>query len=315
MLQYRHRCTPDLDKLWVITVVSNPQRYKSRYELYHRFKVGVERVGANLITVELALGDRCFELTDRDNPRHVQLRTMDELWHKENMQNLGAERVPPDCKYLMFCDADIEFVRHDWPEEVVQQLQHYKVVQPFQSVIDLGPNGEALKIMDGFVYSWVNNAPAPFSYGGSGPFWHPGFSTAYRIDSFSDLGGLVDWAILGSADFHMWWALIGKTREKLASKVSSAYRKHLLIWEDRALSAIRKNIGYMPGTIYHHWHGKKVNRRYEDRYQILYRHNYDPELDIQDDWQGLKRFSNRGDRMRNDIRAYFAQRNEDDITL
>ena len=30
-------------------------------------------------------------------------------------------------------------------------------------------------------------------------------------------------------------------------------------WQDRALK-LRRNLGFVPGTVLHHWHGKKVNR-------------------------------------------------------
>jgi hypothetical protein len=44
--------------------------------------------------VELAFGNRPFEVTDPDNPRHVQVRSGHELWHKENLVNLGVARLP-----------------------------------------------------------------------------------------------------------------------------------------------------------------------------------------------------------------------------
>jgi hypothetical protein len=89
----------------------------------------------------------------------------------------------------------------------------------------------------------------------------------------------------------------------------------LLTWQDRANTHIRQNIGYMPGTIYHHWHGRKKDRRYVERWQILLKHGYDPDQDLQRDWQGLYRLSDKGLRMRADLREYFHIRNEDSTEL
>jgi len=90
---------PDLDKLWIITPISNPVRFESRYKTFEKFKTGIERVGANLLVVELALGDRDFVIAD--TVKHsLKLRAWDELWHKEAMINLALQRLPSDCKYV-----------------------------------------------------------------------------------------------------------------------------------------------------------------------------------------------------------------------
>jgi hypothetical protein len=315
MNKFKHSTTPGVDKLWVIAVVSNPERYKSRYELFHRFKKSVEVAGANLLIVELAFGDRPYELTEPNNPHHVQLRTNSQIWHKENMINIGISRLPADWEYVAWIDADIEFVRHDWPDEIVHQLQHFDVIQCFQNAVDLGPEGETIKTVDGFMFSWLTGKPAPYSKGKYGPIWHPGYAWAATRKAIDDLGGLIDWAILGAADHHMAWAFLGESVAHAPKDVSPEYKKHLQIWEDRATKHIRKNVGYMPGTIFHHWHGSKVNRFYTSRWKILTSHQYNPETDLKKDWQGLYTLSDQGIRMRNDIRAYFRSRNEDSIDV
>lgn len=322
-LPYQHARTPDHDELWVITVISNPQRFKSRYELYGRFARAVEKAGGRLVTVEAAFGTRPHEVTQAGNPRHVQLRVHDEIWHKENLINIGVSHLPPSWRYVAWIDADVEFVREDWVAETVQQLQHYKMIQMFQHALDMGPQGDLMTTFDGFAWAFATgkepphrrapNAPNPYYGRGLRPNWHPGFAWAARREAFEGVGGLIDFAILGAADHHMAWALLGDVKVRTPKDISPAYLKHLLTWEARAQVAVRQNLGYMPGTIYHHWHGPKANRRYGERWEILLRHGYDPDLDLQRDWQGLHRLSDRGERMRNDLRGYFAQRNEDSI--
>lgn len=309
---YRHKYAPDLDKLWIVTAVSNPARFRSRYDLYHRFERTCKSAGANLMTVELALGDRPFEVTEPNKFNNLQLRSWDEFWHKESMLNAGITRLPRDWKYVAWIDADIDFVRPDWPEEIVHTLQHYEVIQCFQSAVDLGPDGEVIKAFESFMYSYVQGRPWP-----QGQYyrqWHPGYAWAARREAIDALGGLIDYAILGSADHHMAWALLGAVHHN-APNISKPYSKYLNVWQDRALRHIRKNVGYMKGTINHHWHGRKKDRRYADRWKILQKYNYNPEWDIQRDWQGIYQFSDQGKRMRNEIRAYVHSRNEDSIEL
>lgn len=148
--------------------------------------------------------------------------------------------------------------------------------------------------------------------------WHPGYAWAARRDAIDSVGGLIDWAILGSADHHMAIGLIGGLDDDYVtptSRLSRSYYTQLKTWQDRAVSSLGRDIGYVPGTILHYWHGKKKDRRYGDRWQILERHAYCPLTDIKRDWQGLYKLSGNKNKMRDDIRDYFRSRNEDSIDL
>jgi hypothetical protein len=88
------------------------------------------------------------------------------------------------------------------------------------------------------------------------------------------------------------------------------YKKLLLDYPARAQEYIDMNLGYIAGGISHLWHGKKANRKYQDRWQILVKNSYDPLVDIKRDSQGLVKLDC-GWELRNDIQAYFRVRNED----
>ena len=74
------------DQLHVVTCISNPVRYQSRWRLYERFAERMARTGVRLLTVELAYGERPFVVTRAGCRDHVQLRSRSELWSKENLQ-------------------------------------------------------------------------------------------------------------------------------------------------------------------------------------------------------------------------------------
>ena len=318
-----------LQSLVVVTIISNPVRYRSRYELYWKFEEAMRQAGATLITVEQAFGERPFVVTERDNPLHVQVRSIDELWHKENMVNIGisyASQVFPDWKYLAWVDADVMPMRpvREWLEETVQQLQHYQVVQMFKTAFDLDPNHNLIgQAQQSFISRYMDSG---YQLPVKGGFWsdryymehgHPGYAWAATREALDYLGGLIDFAILGAGDRHMALGLVG-CMEQSFEHLNQAYRDHLMEWQKRSERWIKRDIGIVPGSIFHFWHGKKKDRRYTDRWKILRDNNFNPATDIKKDAQGLyvlETWTSRQIMMRDQLRSYFRSRSEDSIDL
>lgn len=317
---------PADDRLHVIVPVSNPVRYVRRYELFREFERHILAFNVQLHVVEAAFADRRFEVTECGRSDHIQVRHYDELWIKENLINLGIESLPRDWRYVAWIDGDIEFANNHWVEDTIAALQHYKVVQLFESAVDLGPNGEALTLTKGFVASYLQGIPRarrgdPGSYGSGGYYyggagaWHSGYAWAARRSAIDALGRLIDWAILGAADHHMALALIGRATDSLPSGLHENYVQHLLAWQERAERFIERDVGYVPGTIAHHWHGKKRDRRYGSRWRILVENQFDPTRDVKHDWRGVLQLGRLKWKLRDDVRAYFRARHEDSIDL
>ena len=319
----------DISKFYVIAVCSNPIRYNSRWRLFKQFEKHITDLGAKLLIVEQAFGRREFQLTSRENKMHLQVRTDQELWHKENMVNLGINylcQIDPDWQYVAWIDGDIQFQRQDIILETAQQLQHFHWVQMFSHAIDLGPNGEFLKSYNGFMWSYFNNrssAPHGAGYGGyymddKQGFWHPGFAWAARRSAV-DRVMLLDKAILGAGDHHMALCLIGEGHRSVPGGVTAGYRDMVMNWQEMVTVNFKRNVGFVPGVITHNWHGKKANRKYIERWDILVKNKYNPTTDITRDSQGLYRLTihdtERFIRLRDDIRRYFRERNEDSIDL
>lgn len=309
-----------------MAVVSNPIRYESRFKLFRKFKKEMEHAGAQMIIVELAYGRRPFEITEPCNPHHLQLRSRSEIWHKENMINLGVRRlteVAPDWKYMAWIDGDISFVpshyydhRQNWMTETVHKLQHHSVVQLFQTAIDLGPNGEAFAKHEGFAWAYVNGRFNENAY--KYTTFHPGFAWAIRREAFIHVGGLIETSILGASDRHMAYGILGIMKKSVEKGLDPSYSIPLLQWQDRAERYIQRDLGYLDGTILHHWHGKKKDRRYHDRWKILVRNQFNPFTDLRRNVQGLLELvvmEPRQIRLRDEIRAYLRSRNEDSLDL
>jgi hypothetical protein len=149
--------------------------------------------------------------------------------------------------------------------------------------------------------------------------WHPGYAWAFRRDALNDLGGLVDFAIMGAADNHMAHALIGKVELSYHPHVHPVYAQKLLEWEFRAEKLIRRDVGYVEGLLLHYWHGRKVDRKYWDRWKVIVDNKYNPDLDLKLDWQGVYQLVDRGDErsiaLRDGAKRYFRERNEDSIDV
>jgi hypothetical protein len=314
---------PLLNDFYVIAVITNPERYKRRPQLFREFSERMAKYGVNFYVVEGAFGDRDFEITEPKNPRHIRVTLESELWHKENLINIGITRLPSDWKYVAWIDADIDFVRPDWALETVHELQHHPVVQMFEDAVDLGPEHEILNTFKSFVYCYKNgiarditkrgkNAAYYYTSGRKGSYWHPGYCWAATREAINTLGGLLDFAILGSADHHMACALIGEADYSVPTELDKSYHDMVMSWQDRALR-LHKNVGYIKGTIYHYWHGKKANRQYKDRWSVLVDNKFNPMTDIHKDWQSVWVLYPGHEKLRDQIRDYFKARNEDSI--
>jgi hypothetical protein len=292
---------------YVIAPISNPRRYRSRYRLYEEFAQTIAVSGATLLTIEVAFGERPFAVTAPGNPWHVQLRTRHELWHKENMINIALGRLPADWEYVAWIDADVAFARKDWASETVHKLQHHPFVQLFSMAMDLGPCYEPFQKHRGFAWSYRKASPIE---GG-----HPGFAWAGRREAIDQVGGLFDVAILGGGDRHMAAAMVGRVETSIPASCSPAYAAELFRWQERCQTYIRSNVGYVDGLLLHYWHGKKRNRGYGSRREILTRNHYDPNLDLKKDCCGLWQLADRNHQLRHEIAEYFSLRDEDSIDL
>jgi hypothetical protein len=318
----------DLKDFYVVGVVSNPVRFKSRYSLTEKFIDHMRKTfpvfRTNFQIVELQQGERPFAFEqpeDLDRPI-LRLRTREEMWFKERMIVLGVQRLPIDWKYVCWIDMDVLFADSNWAHETWHQLQTYEVVQMFSHAINLGPQGEYLSTQNGFVWSYHQNSfMPPNKYGMGGQhgadayaYWHPGFAWACTRQAF-DGAGIIDFCVVGSGDYHMAYGLIGLSDWTIPKKIGERYRDEVMDWEMRALDCIKKNIGFTPGTLVHSFHGKKKDRRYIERWDILFETDFDPDDDIYPDAQGLWRFAPDKTRLRDLVRGYFRVRNEDSIDL
>ncbi len=301
-------------QLYVVAPIINSSRYRSRYRLYREFAKYISDAGAVLYTVEAAYGDRAFEITDASSRSHIRVRTNHEVWHKENLINIGVSRLPADWKYVAWIDPDIQFARKDIVQETLQQLQHFSVVQMFSQAIDLDPRHQTLGSFEGFVSRWTRQNSDVTAHTERYDMWHPGYAWACRRDAWDHLGGLIDFAIVGSADRYMACGLIGQMAQCISAEIVREcpnYTEWCFEWQRRAERYIKHNIGFVDGLLLHYFHGSKKRRGYFDRSEIIWKSRFDPAKDIKRDWQGVWQLNGQKIVLRDRLRAYFRSRDED----
>lgn len=304
--------------LHVVAVYSNPIRWDNRLRLHTDFEQHMLDSGVNLTTVECAYGERPFQLADRTGVNRVRVRARTIVWNKECLLNIGISRLPEDWKYVGTFDADISFRKPGWAAEAVHALQHYNVIQPWSDCYDLGPDDDHLAVYRSFARQWWNGKPVakegpcwwdweggPYKYG------HSGYAWCWTRQAIEWLGGMLEIAALGAGDHHMALCLVGKAQYSLPGFVSAAYTRHVMEWQDRARRHINGSIGFVPGTIEHGWHGRKEDRKYVNRWEIIKRHQFDPDRDLKRNSYGVLELAGNKPGLTLDLDRYFRQRNED----
>ena len=302
---------PIESKLNVIIVVSNPCLYAKRYILLKEFvkRIEEEEENVNLFVVELAYDKQKFYVTSKTNKNHLQIRTCDPIWHKENMVNLGVKYLlPKSWKAFAWIDADVEFDSNSWALDTLKILNGCKdVVQLFSHCIDMDKNENTLNIFNSFGYSFNKNK----KYTQRGiDYWHPGYAWAITRKAYEKIGGIYDKGVLGSGDSIMALSFINKSGNMNNVNYSEDYNNGMLEFQKKAKTL---RLGYTPGIIRHYFHGSKINRQYTERWQILIRHQYSPIHHLTYDSFGIliptEQFS---EEFKNDILDYFKERKEDE---
>ena len=95
----------------------------------------------NLFIAELSY-DNNFEITEKNNNRHIQLATIDNiLWSKENLIIIAVTylyKVEPNFKCFAWIDSDLKFDTITWPVNTLKLLNgKYDLIQMFSHCEDL----------------------------------------------------------------------------------------------------------------------------------------------------------------------------------
>lgn len=300
--------------LYVILPYFNYCHFHTRKKLFLEF---VDRYlstsGVKLIIVEGTPKGTPFQLPEFTDKvlLHIKVELADRVWIKENMINIAIKNLPPDWYYVAWVDADITFLNKNWAKETMELLKTHDVVQMFHSAVNMGPDGEALKVEQSFMYMHMKSGKAYHKTSKYG-VWHPGFAWACTRHAYHQMGSLLDCGILGSGDRHMALSLIGQGDVSYPGNVHESYKNKVLEFQKKCKGF---KVNYVHGTILHHFHGSLVNRKYVDRWNILTKNIYNVDEDIFYTDSGMLKLTEKGKRLQTEIDQYFLERKEDDVVV
>lgn len=303
--------------LHIITVYYNPCHYTRKLKLMVDFQMRLvmeeDELQIAVYIVEVVYGDAPFMVSKSDNPRHYQIRLPENepiLWLKESMINVAVRNLlPADWKAMAWIDSDLAFENMLWATECLQLLNGaYDVVQLFSHCVDMDMEEKAIQIHTSLGYQYVKGLPSEkgLNYG------HPGYAWACSRNAYEQMGGLYEYAILGSGDNIMAMSFIQSSVVPISIASDPEYLKSVADFK-RHVRGFR--IGYVPGVIRHYYHGSKTSRKYMERWKVLVHGGYNPLKHVRSDEEKggiLRATADFPVSMAEEIRAYFYFRKEDD---
>lgn len=284
------------ETLHVIGVIQNAVRFHSRYRLFRQWaKEMVATPHVKLHVVEATYRHRHPECAPENGEyNYLRVKTHSEIWLKENLQNLAVKNLlPRDWRYLATNDCDIHFRDHNWALNSLHQLQHYNVIQPWQSASDLDFQGNVMDTWTSFgslcargkrMFHDKTKDNEGYKYA------HTGFAWCYTRYFYENIEKFADFNPVGAGDHLQAWACLNMVDRTMPNNISAGYRRMCEDWQRKAYRACGGLVGFTPGRVEHYFHGAKVNRQYWNRWDIITKckpRPYDPYQDIRYDSQGV----------------------------
>ena len=304
---------------WGITTFFNPEGYQSKYENFKIFRDALRAQGLPLLVVELATFPRKFELTNDDAEILIQVTSRSVLWQKERLLNLALAKLPQNCDKIAWLDSDILFQNSNWVAQCKRLLEIYKIIQPFSESIRLPKNYPLENLAEAF--SCVDLLPrvslAVSTILGIEEKGHPGYAWAARREVIQELG-FFDPMIMGGADRVMALTFFGlpDTQEleetNLKGNYSPEYLELLRVWKNRATKLIQQSVSFVPGFVFHLYHGDRKSRNYIKRHELLREYQFNPKQNLRLNDEGVWEWALDSTQLAAEVSQYFRDRREDE---
>ncbi len=304
--------------MWAITSYYNPHKYRRRALNYQAFR---NRLQLPLVTVELSF-DGNFELADEDANVMVRRSAPDVMWHKERLLNIALAQVPDDCDKIAWLDCDLIFDDPEWVDAASKALQHHPVIQPFERSYYVHRDAEightcpaqsdppyeslASALSAGRVQKNFLLEPDKRKIGVV-----PGLAWAARREVL-EKHSFYDACIMGCGDGAIVGGALGQYDDLIKYlQMTPDHAQHYLDWARPFYESVQGDVGSIPGSIYHLWHGEVEDRHYLARRVGFGKFGFNPYRDVAIDTNNCWRWNSQKPQMHEFVRNYFALRKED----
>lgn len=289
----------------------NPCSFRSRLATYRTFRDHVRWAGARLLTVELAFGDRPFELQGLDDVVH--LRGGDVLWQKERLLNIGIQQLLKEgYEKIGWLDADIIFEAPDWVDRISAALDRQAICQAFDRVHRRSSPLDPGRYLRGMVFAALGPGPS------AGVSRCSGFAWAARAELLKEQL-LYDCEVLGGGDMLLAVASfpdpeglhVARIMRDRMSRWSPRLLGHFRSWEAAWRERVGGRLGYVEQPIQSLYHGTITDRGYKRRSRILLQNAFSPAEDIAHGGSGCWVWASDKPAMHDAVAGYFRDRRED----
>lgn len=274
----------------VISCFFNPQNSPYRIKAFNHFYDSIKHLNHQII--ECVIGDSKPQLPENENIKRVYTESL--LWHKETLLNKIISELPKKYKYIFWVDADVIFTNQDWIIEAVDDFENYgtNILQPFEYCVHLDkdelspsfdtedykgfeviddPKLKHPKMWKSFCSNFEIGLSGDENYDRHG---HVGFAWGAKREVLEKVP-LYDRALIGGADHiiahaaagHFVQSEIGADRKvhPCIQKTFTDNIDEVTSWSKKFYSVVQGRISYVPGDLYHIWHGDIDKRQYFQR--------------------------------------------------
>jgi hypothetical protein len=260
----------------IVSCFFNPQQSSYRLKVFNQFYERIKHL--NHLIIECVIGNGQPQLAETENIQRVYTKSL--LWHKETLLNKAISQLPPQFKYIFWVDADVIFTNLDWLVTGVESLKSHQIIQPFEYCVHLDrdqlqpdfnldqlrsdnlPNRRNSQVWRSFCANFVNTSLwQDQNYDNHG---HVGFAWGARREVLEAVP-LFDRALIGGADHIIAHAAAGQIPHPCIANSFTDNLAEVVAWSDRFYRVTQGDIGYVPGDLYHLWHGDINKRQYLKR--------------------------------------------------
>lgn len=244
----------------VITCHFNWAGFKRPVQNLQRFLRQMQRDKIPVYGVEVQIPGVPFATEGNKNWLHLHAGSNNILFQKEALLNLAASRLPAHFTKIAWVDADLWFEEPDWLGRTSAVLENSKICQPFGQAWWTNKDGSVALGKPPAVIVGINKGVG-----------HPGFAWAARRSFFTEVGGLYALSPVGSGDSVLATVLLNQnpTNDGLMFGVGVNHTEYNR-WSLRVIDWLRDSKpAFVPGAIWHEWHGDREDRKYVSRREML----------------------------------------------
>ena len=271
----------------IVACYFNPKKSPARRRAFDRFYESIRHLDHRII--ECVIGDGAEAELRQRSASIKRIYTKDVLWHKESLINRAIKDLPNRFRYVFWVDADVLFTNRSWLPEAVARLQNEAViVQPFEFGVHMDKDEDNEPAFDLRRFKEILREPESVRRGLRHPrLWrsfaanwelcrqsaessvydehgHVGFAWGARRELLEAVP-LYDRALVGGADHIIAHAAVNQIPSDCLDKSFTADLNEIYEWSRRFAAAARGRLAYVPGDLYHLWHGDLKRRDYLNR--------------------------------------------------